>query len=49
MAVGTLARESGRVRGMARDLGMLTLAQQLKVGGGKVLEAAGELERVLRL
>lgn len=49
VAVGTLARDSGKVRAMAKDLGHLSLAQQLKGGGGRPGEAAAEVERVLRL
>ncbi len=49
VAVGTLARESGKVRGMARDLGLLTMMQQLKTAGGKAGEVALEVEHVLRL
>lgn len=50
VAVGTLARDSGKVRGMCRDLGLLGLMQQLKApGGGKAAEAAAEAERMLRL
>ena len=49
VAVGTLARDSGKVRGMCRDLGLLSLMQQLKGSGGRAGEAAAEAERVLRL
>lgn len=49
MAAGTLVPEHSRVRGAARDLGLLERAQDAKREGGKVGEAAAEVERQLKL
>lgn len=49
MAVGTLAGEHSKVRGLARELGFLPLTGSLKTAGGKVGEVAAEVAQKLRL
>ncbi|PSC75649.1 phospholipase A-2-activating [Micractinium conductrix] len=49
VAVGTLAGEHSKVRGLARELGFLSLTDSLKGSGGKVGEVAAEAAQTLRL
>lgn len=49
VAVGTLAGEHSKVRGLARELGFLPLTGSLKTAGGKVGEVAAEVAQKLRL
>jgi hypothetical protein len=49
VAVGTLVPEHSRVRAAARDLGLMEQAARAREEGGKVGEAAAEVERQLKL